>query len=45
MSGVQTDTLDFGFDIVDSIRGLDLKGNSLSSESLDEDLHAGLGIC
>ena len=45
MSGAQTNTLDFGFDIIDSIRRLDLKGNSLSRESLDEDLHAGLGIC
>lgn len=45
MSGAQTDTLDLGFDIIDSIRRLDLKGNCLARESLDEDLHAGLGIC
>jgi streptomycin 6-kinase len=31
--------LDLGLDIVDGIRGLNLKGNSLSSEGLDEDLH------
>lgn len=44
MSSAQTHTLDLGFDIIDSIRRLDLKGNSLSREGLDEDLHAGLVI-
>ena len=34
--------LDFGLDVVDGVRGLDFKGDGLSSESLDEDLHAGL---
>lgn len=43
MSSAQTHTVDFGFDIIDSIRSFDLKGNSLSREGLDEDLHAGLG--
>ena len=32
--------LNFGLDIVDGVRGLDLKGDGLSSESLNEDLHA-----
>lgn len=45
MGGAQTDTLDLSFDIIDSIRRLDLKGNSLSRESLDEYLHAGLCGC
>lgn len=31
--------LGLGLDVVDGIRGLDLKGDGLSSESLDEDLH------
>jgi len=31
--------LDFGLDIVNSVRGLDLEGDSLSSERLYEDLH------
>ena len=31
--------LNFGLDIVDGIRGLDLEGDGLSSESLNEDLH------
>ena len=31
--------LDFGFDVVDRVRGLDFKGNSLTSQSLDKDLH------
>lgn len=44
MSSTQTHTLDLGFDIIDNIRRLDLKGNSLSRESLNEDLHAGLSI-
>jgi hypothetical protein len=34
--------LDFGLDIVDGIGGLDLEGDGLSGESLNEDLHAGL---
>ena len=32
--------LDLGLDIVDSVRGLDLEGDGLSGEGLDEDLHA-----
>ena len=31
--------LDLGLDIVDGVRGLDLKGDGLSSKSLNEDLH------
>ena len=31
--------LDLGLDIVDRVRRLDLKGNRLASQSLDEDLH------
>jgi hypothetical protein len=31
--------LDLGLDVVDGVRGLDLKGDGLSSQSLDEDLH------
>jgi hypothetical protein len=34
--------LDFGLDVVDGVRGLDLEGDGLSGESLNEDLHAGL---
>ena len=32
--------LDLGLDIVNSVRGLDLEGDGLSSEGLNEDLHA-----
>jgi len=32
--------LDLGLDIVDSIGGLDLEGDGLSSESFNEDLHS-----
>ena len=32
--------LDLGLDVVNGVRWLDLKGDSLSSERLDEDLHA-----
>ena len=32
--------LDLGLDVVDSVRGLDLKGDGLACESLDEDLHS-----
>ena len=32
--------LDLGLDIVDGVRGLNLEGDGLSSESLNEDLHA-----
>ena len=32
--------LNLGLDVVNSVRGLDLKGDSLASQSLDEDLHA-----
>lgn len=31
--------LDLGLDIVDSVRGLDLKGDGLASEGLHENLH------
>ena len=31
--------LDLGFDIIDCVRGLDLKGNGLTRQSLDENLH------
>ena len=34
--------LDLGLDIVDGVRGLDLEGDGLSGESLNEDLHAGM---
>lgn len=33
--------LDLGLNVVDRVRGLDLEGDGLSSESLHEDLHAG----
>ena len=32
--------LDFGLDILNSIAGLNLKGDGLTSESLDKDLHS-----
>jgi hypothetical protein len=32
-------TLNLGLDIVDGVRGLHLKGDSLTREGLDEDLH------
>jgi hypothetical protein len=35
--------LDLGFDIVDSIRGFDLKGDGLASKGLNENLH-GVGF-
>ena len=31
--------LDLSLDIIDGVRGLDLEGDGLSSESLNEDLH------
>ena len=31
--------LDLGLDVLDGVGGLDLKGDGLASESLDEDLH------
>ena len=34
--------LDLGLDIVDGVGGLDLEGDGLSGESLNEDLHAGM---
>jgi hypothetical protein len=34
--------LNFRFNIVDSVRGLDLKCDGLARESLDEDLHGDL---
>ena len=35
-------TLDLGFDIVDGVGRLYLKGNSLARQGLDKDLHIGL---
>ena len=32
--------LDLGLDIVDGVRGLDLKGDGLAREGLDENLHS-----
>ena len=32
--------LDLGLDVVDGVGGLDFKGNRLSRESFDKDLHA-----
>jgi hypothetical protein len=37
-------TLDLGLDIVDGVRGLDLKRDGLSGKCLDEDLHS-CGCC
>ena len=34
--------LNLGLDVVDGVRGLDLEGDGLSGEGLNEDLHAGL---
>jgi hypothetical protein len=34
--------LDLGLDIIDGVRGLDLESDGLASESLNEDLHAGM---
>lgn len=34
--------LDSGLGVVDGVRGFDFKGDRLSSESLNEDLHGGL---
>jgi len=31
--------LDLGFDVLDSVCWLDIKGDGLTSESLDKDLH------
>ena len=31
--------LDLGLDILDGVRGLDLEGDGLTREGLDEDLH------
>lgn len=39
---MQSRTLDFGFDIVNSIGRLNFKGDGLSREGLDENLHDGL---
>ena len=35
--------LDFGLDIVDGVAALDLEGDGLPREGLDEDLHFGEG--
>ena len=35
-------TLDFGLDVIDGVRGLNLEGDSLTREGLDENLHDGL---
>ncbi len=32
--------LDLGFHVVDSVSGLDVESNGLSSQSLDENLHS-----
>ena len=37
--------LDFGLDIVDSIRGFNLEGDGFTREGLDEDLHDCRGLC
>lgn len=34
-------TLDLGLDIVDGVRGLNLEGDRLTREGLDENLHDG----
>ena len=34
--------MDLGFDIVDGVGGLDLEGDGLAREGLDEDLHLDL---
>jgi len=31
--------LDFGFDVLDGVSGLDIQSDCLSSEGFDEDLH------
>ena len=36
--------LDLGLDVLDGVGGLDLKGDGLASEGLDEDLHAALRV-
>ena len=36
--------LDFWFDVVDSVRRLDLKGDGFTRQSLDEDLHYNISI-
>jgi hypothetical protein len=37
-------TLDLGLDIVNGVRGLNLEGDSLTREGLDEDLHLDEGL-
>jgi hypothetical protein len=37
-------TLDLGLDVVDGVRGLHLKGDSLTRKGLDEDLHLDEGL-
>lgn len=37
-------TLDLGLDIVNGVGGLHLKGDSLTREGLDEDLHLDEGL-
>merc|ERR1719232_1018692 len=32
--------LDFGFDVLDGVRGFDLQGDGFSGQGLDEDLHS-----
>ena len=41
--GMRMRTLDLGLDIVDRVGRLHLKGDRLPRESLDENLHDGLG--
>ena len=36
--------LDLGLDIVDRVRGLNLKGDRLTRQGLDEDLHGAKGL-
>lgn len=38
-------TLNFGFDIVNGVTGLDLKSDGLAREGLDENLHGDLERC
>ena len=37
-------TLDLGLDIVDGVRGLNLEGDGLAREGLNEDLHLDEGL-
>lgn len=37
--------LDFRFNVVDCVRGLDFKGDGFTRQSLDEDLHYVINTC